>query len=126
MSHPSNKLDRIRIKDLTTRTIIGFNDWERVKKQDVSISLTLHADLRRACASDEAADTVDYKQVKNRVLALVEGSRFQLIERMAEVIAAACLEEPLVERVDVTVDKLQALRFARSVSVEITRTKDAE
>ena len=123
MSDPERPLDRIRIQNLTTRTIVGFNDWERTKKQDVSICITLYANLERACTTDEVADTVDYKRVKNRVLELVEGSKFQLIERMAEVVADCCLEEPLVEQVDVTVDKLLALRFAKSVSVEITRTK---
>ena len=116
-------LDRICINELMTRTIVGFNDWERTKKQDVAISITLHADLRKACQSDAVQDTVDYKKIKNRVLALVEGSQFQLIESMAEAIAALCLDDHRVERVDVKVDKLSALRFARSVAVEITRTR---
>jgi FolB domain-containing protein len=122
----SRPLDRITINDLRTRTIVGFNDWERTKKQDISISITLHADLQEACQNDAVEDTVDYKKIKKRVLALVENSRFQLIERMAEAVAEACLEEPRVARVDVTVDKLFALRFARSVAVEITRTKEGE
>ena len=116
-------LDRIHINELKTRTIVGFNDWERKKKQDVSLSITLHADLAKACQSDQVSDTVDYKKIKNRVLEMVEKSQFQLIERMAEAVAALCLEEPEVFRVDVTVDKLSALRFARSVAVEITRMK---
>ncbi len=123
MEHKTRPLDRIRIQELTTRTVIGFKDWEREKKQDVSLTLVLHVDLRPAGLSDDVADTVDYKRVKNRVLALVEGSEFKLIERLAEAVAACCLEEPGVAQVDVTVDKLGALRFARSVSVEISRSK---
>jgi FolB domain-containing protein len=121
--NPSQPLDRIRINDLMARTIVGFKEWERTKKQDVAISITLHVDFEKACQSDAVADTVDYKQIKNRVLELVEGSHFQLIERMAEAVARRCLEDPKVVRVDVVVDKLSALRFARSVSVEITRTR---
>ena len=116
-------LDRIRVRALAARCVIGVADWEREKRQEVEISLTLHADLGAACRTDDIADTVDYKRLKQRLLAFVEGSEFFLIERLAEGIAELCLAEPRVERVDVVVDKLGALRFARSVAVEITRTK---
>jgi len=118
-----NVLDRIHIRDLTARCIIGINDWEREKKQEVVINVTLHADLSRAGASDRIDDTVDYKDLRNRILTAVEASEYFLIERMAEAIADLCLTDPRVERVEVEVDKPGALRFARSVGVEITRTR---
>jgi FolB domain-containing protein len=105
------------------RTVVGLAEWERDKKQDVSISLVLHLDLRPAGRSDRVEDTVDYKAIKNRILQRVESTSFALIERMAEVIAQICLDDPKVQRVDVTVDKLSALRFARSVAVEISRSR---
>ena len=113
--------DRIHLRDLAARCIVGFNDWEREKKQDILINVTLHADLAKACASDRVEDSIDYKTLKNRILALVEESECHLIERLAESIAEVCLEGSLVQRVDVSVDKPGALRFARSVAVEITR-----
>jgi FolB domain-containing protein len=116
--------DRIHIRDLVVRCIIGVNDWERKKRQDVSLSVTLHADLRRAGESDKLEDTVDYKRLKNRIVDLVENSRFHLIEKVAQAVADVCLDMEAVRRVDVTVDKPGALRFARSVAVEISRTKD--
>jgi len=118
-----NVLDRIHIRDLTARCIIGINDWEREKKQEVVINVTLHADLSRAGASDRIDDTVDYKDLRNRILTAVEASEYFLIERMAEAIADLCLTDPRAERVEVEVDKPGALRFARSVGVEITRTR---
>jgi FolB domain-containing protein len=118
-----NVLDRIHIRDLTVRCIVGINDWEREKKQDVIINLTLWADLEKACAGDSIENTVNYKTLKNRIVEMIERSEFQLIERMAESVAGLCMEEPLVQRVDVTVDKSGALRFAGSVAVEITRTR---
>jgi FolB domain-containing protein len=120
---PEKVLDRIHIRDLTARCIIGINDWEREKKQEVVINVTLHADLSRAGASDRIDDTVDYKDLRNRILSAVETSEYFLIERMAEAIAELCLMDPRVERVDVSADKPGALRFARSVAVEITRTR---
>jgi FolB domain-containing protein len=117
-------LDRIHIRDLGTRCIIGVNDDERVNLQDVVINITLHADLRMACASDAIEDTIDYKNIKVSVLEEVEGSSYFLIERLAERIAELCLVDG-VERVDVSVDKPGALRFAESVAVEISRQRES-
>jgi len=116
-------LDRIYIRDLACRCIVGVNEEERTKKQDVNINVVLHADLRRAGASDRLDDTVDYKSIKQDILELAEDSSYFLVERLAERIAERCLAAPLVQRVQVTVDKPGALRFARSVAVEITRER---
>ena len=117
-------LDRIHIRNLSARCIVGIRDWERKKRQDISIDITLYADLSRACLSDNIEDTVDYHLLKNSIIEMVEGSRFHLIERLAESIAELCLAQPQVVRVDVTVDKPGALRFARSVAVAFTRYKE--
>jgi len=117
----ADNLDRIHIRDLQARCIVGINPDERVNKQDVVVNLTLYADLRRAGLSDDIADTVDYKAVKQAVLELVEGSSFLLVERLAEAVASACLAQPGVRKVRVLVEKPAALRFARTVGVEIFR-----
>ena len=116
-------MDKIHIRDILLRAIIGVNEDERHNKQDVVINITLHADLAEAARIDDFAHTVDYKAVKQRIVALVEGSEFFLIEAMAESIARACLEFDRVEQVDVLVEKPAALRFARTVGVEISRKR---
>ncbi len=117
----AENLDKIHIRDLRTRCIVGIFPEERREKQDVIINICLYGDLRVAGQSDRIQDTIDYKGLKKDVLALVETSQFQLIEALAEAVATTCLAHPRVECVDVTVDKPGALRFARSVAVEITR-----
>jgi D-erythro-7,8-dihydroneopterin triphosphate epimerase len=115
------RLDRIHIRDLSLRCIIGLYEEERREKQDVVINITLYGDLRKACESDNVADTVDYKTLKKKVIALVEQSSCRLIEHLAEQIAQVCLSDSRVIRAAVCVDKPAALRFARSVAVEIVR-----
>ncbi|MFP4502021.1 MAG: dihydroneopterin aldolase [Candidatus Hydrogenedentota bacterium] len=114
-------LDRIHIRDLHVRCIVGIYPHEREERQDVILNLTLYADLRKACQSDNIDDTVDYKRLKKQVLDTVQKSSFYLIERLAEEVARMALGAPGVQRVTVSVDKPGALRFARSVAVEITR-----
>ena len=121
MAADGKPLDQIHIRELTTRCIVGINDEERVKKQDIIIGITLDTDLRAACRSDCIDDTVDYKAIKQKVIAMVEKSNFFLVERLAQAIADLCLEDERVQGVHVSVDKPGALRFTRSVAVEIHR-----
>jgi FolB domain-containing protein len=115
-------LDAIHVRDLLARCIVGVNDDERTSPQDVVVNLTLYADLRRAGASDDLRDTVDYQAVKKEVLAAVEASSYLLLERLAERVAEVCLAHGDVRRVRVLVEKPGALRFARTVGVEIVRS----
>jgi FolB domain-containing protein len=114
-------MDRILIVDLATRCIIGVNEEERREKQDVVMNLSVYVDLRPSGRSDRLEDAVDYRALKKRIVARVEESSFYLLEALAEAVAEACLEEPRVVKVKVRAEKPSALRFARSVGVEITR-----
>ncbi len=115
------RTDRIVITDLVCRCVVGVEDWERRERQEVLISLALSADLTPAGQSDSIDDALDYRALKKRVLAEVEGSDYHLIEALAERVAAICLEEERVQQVEVRVEKPGALRFARTVAVEISR-----
>jgi FolB domain-containing protein len=116
-------VDRILIKDLLARCIIGANDSERHDKQNIIINLVLWTDLSKGGKSDRIADTLDYRTVRNAVMDTVEASRFFLIEALAERVAEVCLAEPKVHKVQVTVEKPSALRFGKSVGVEIERER---
>jgi FolB domain-containing protein len=119
----SERRDRIHIRDLACRCVVGVNPEERVNKQDILVNVTLETDLARSGASDRIEDTVDYKDLKNRILSAVEDSQFFLIERLAECIAEVCLADKRVQAATVTIDKPGALRFARSVAIEIYRER---
>ena len=116
-------MDKIIIGDLLARCIIGVNDEERREKQDVLINITLFADLNRPSKSDRFEETVDYRALKKEILAMTEGSRYFLLEALAEAVSGICLAHPMVSAAQVRVDKPGALRFARTVGVEIRREK---
>jgi FolB domain-containing protein len=116
--------DRIEISDLMLRTIIGINDWERVERQDVLLNITLFGDLHAAGESDQIADTINYRTVTKEIIKHVESSKRFTVEALAADVARICLKEKGVQRARVRVEKPGALRFARSVGVEIERTAD--
>ena len=116
-------MDKIILTDVRCVCIIGCNDWERTKKQEVIINITLYADLSNPSLSDDINDTIDYKQIKKQVVEMVEKSSFKLIEALAGAIIQICLSHPSVKAARVRVDKPGALRYAKSVGVEIFRMK---
>lgn len=114
-------MDKIFIKDLLLRCTIGVTPEERREKEDIVINLALAMDLHEVGQSDLMDDTVNYRDLKKRIIAMVEHSQYSLIESLADRIASLCLESSKVLEVQVAVEKPGALRFARSVGVEITR-----
>jgi FolB domain-containing protein len=116
--------DRVLISGLRVRCIVGVNDWERLVPQEIEMDIELLASLRRAGQTDRIEDTVNYRSVTKRVVAAAEGSKFRLVEALAEEVARVCLGEgTLVQAVSVTVRKPGAVRGANWVGVKITRTR---
>ncbi|QDT31872.1 dihydroneopterin aldolase [Thalassoglobus polymorphus] len=118
--------DFIEIKDLLVRTIIGINPDERKNRQDVVINLKFQVDIRPAGASDDIEDAVNYRTICKSVIAFVEESKFQLVEKLAEEVARLCLKDERIERVWVSIEKPGALRFSRTVGVTIERSQTPE
>lgn len=116
--------DQINISDLLLRTIIGINEEERDKKQDVLINLTMQVDLKAAGRSDEISDAVNYRTITKEIINLIENSQFQLVEKMADEVAKICLKDERVQLATVRIEKPGALRFARSVGVTVERTRE--
>jgi FolB domain-containing protein len=118
-------MDRIFIKDLLARGIIGVNQWEREKPQDILINIVLFTDIRAAAEKDDISESVNYRTVSKKVQEHAEKSQRMTVEALATDLAKLCLDEPGVLRVTVRVEKPSAARFARSVGVEIERTKSS-
>ena len=113
--------DKIVIRDLHLRGIIGINDWEREKKQDILVNLTIVSDLGPAGKSDSVEHTLNYRTITKAIIGLVENSGYQLVEALAAEIARIVVVDFGAPKVVVRVEKPGALRFAESVGVEIER-----
>ena len=100
--------DRIRLAGVRGRGFHGVFEHERREGQEFVVDVELAADLAPAGASDDLADTVNYGEIGAEVLARIEGEPFDLIERLAEVIASDALRHSEVDEATVTVHKPQA------------------
>jgi FolB domain-containing protein len=116
-------MDKIIIKDLLVRGIIGVNEWEREQPQDILINIEISADLRKAGQTDNLDHSLNYRTIAKKLIAHTESAQRLTVEALAADLATICLEEPGALAVRVRVEKPGALRFASSVGVEIQRQK---
>lgn len=114
--------DTIIVRDLLVRGIIGLNDWEREKEQNVLITLEISVDARAAGESDDMKDSLNYRTITKDVIAHAESFKPFLVEALAHQIARIVVVDHGAERVRVRVEKPDALRFASSVGIEVERT----
>jgi FolB domain-containing protein len=114
-------MDKIFIKDLLIRGVIGISEREREQPQDILVNIEISADITAAGQSDNVDDSVNYRTIAKKVLAHTETIKRYTVEALAEDIAKLCLEDKKVLSVLVRVEKPGAVRFSRSVGVEIVR-----
>ena len=116
-------MDKVLIQNMHIRGILGIHDWERVTPREIVISLTLFTDTRKAAASDDIADCVDYSATAKKIRAHAESAARMTVEALANDIARLCLEDPQVKKVSVRVEKPGAVAECASVGVELERAR---
>ena len=114
--------DTLRLHDLEVRCRLGVYEWERRTRQTVRIDLELAIDATGAAESDDVRDAVDYAALVDRIRAAAAARPFNLMETLAEAIAAVALETCGSPRVRVCVKK-RALEGLGYAAVEIERTR---
>ncbi|WP_446831440.1 dihydroneopterin aldolase [Candidatus Foliamicus sp.] len=115
--------DKLIVKDLRLSATVGVNRWEKAAPQMVAIDLEIGIEAAAAAGKDRISATVDYKRVARDIARLTSSKTFELVETLAEGIAALVLNDHSAPWVRVTVRKPWALRHARDVGVVIEREK---
>jgi dihydroneopterin aldolase len=101
-------LDRIELRGLRVFGYHGVLDSERSEGQDFVIDAVLWLDTSPAAGTDDLSLTVNYAALADRLVTIAAGPPVQLIETLAQRLAAAALAEPLAREVEITVHKPQA------------------
>lgn len=117
-------MDKIFIEDLLVRGVIGVTERERSNPQDIVCSITLFTDITKGGETDDIKNCVNYRTVAKTVFSHVEKAARYTVEALATDIAGICLDFDGVQEVTVRVEKPGAVRFSRSVGVEIHRKRD--
>lgn len=115
-------MDKIIISELEAFYCIGVTEAERAQPQRLLLSVELTHDLKAAAARDNLADTIDYAAVAERLLHFGDDAHWELIETLAEDLAAMILDEFVPKQVTIEVRKF-VLPKARYVAVTLTRPR---
>ena len=117
----NNPTDTVFIKGLRTEAVIGVYDWEQQITQPLIVDVVMHTNLNRAIASDCLDDAVDYAKVSECIRQWVTGSRFALIESLAGYLIECLLQQFTVDKVTLTIYKPEAVTYADTVGITLTR-----
>ena len=114
--------DYVSIRDLSVSAVIGVHDWEREVEQTLLFSVDMVADVRRAAATDDLADALDYSAVASTIAAVVREGKFHLIETAAERVAERLLADFPVTWLRLELRKpITAGAYTAAITIERTR-----
>ena len=118
--------DKIYLEGMLFYGFHGVSSEEKIRGQRFLVDLELSVDLKKAGESDDLRDTVDYGDVYGLVKSVIEGTKHNLIESLAEEISRRILSDYPVNQVRVKVSKPEVSiknSILSSAAVEIVRTK---
>jgi 7,8-dihydroneopterin aldolase/epimerase/oxygenase len=114
-------MDTVFIRGLRIETIIGIYDWERRVKQSIVLDVEMATDIRKAAASHNVSDTLDYHAIALRLTTFIQEQKFQLLETLAEHCAELLQREFKIAWLRLCVTKPTAVLSAHGVGVQIER-----
>jgi 7,8-dihydroneopterin aldolase/epimerase/oxygenase len=107
-AHPTTRLDRIAIHGLSAHAFHGVYEAERRLGQTFRVDAVLELDTAPAAADDDLERTVNYAELARALHVVLTGEPVDLLETLAQRLADVCLEDPLVDAVEITVHKPEA------------------
>ncbi|MDX5376875.1 MAG: dihydroneopterin triphosphate 2'-epimerase [Halomonas sp.] len=122
--HLDHDLATIRIKDLRLRTFIGIKDEEINNRQDVIINAVFRYRADKAVAFNHIEQALNYRTITKQVIEMVEEGHFLLLERMTREVLDLIMSHEQVLMAQVEIDKPHALRFADSVSITLSASRE--
>ena len=124
--HVASSAARMRhvfVRDLELKALIGIYDHEKVEPQSIVVNIDLSVHEGEGPQNDDIGHVVSYEIVVKKVEAIIAEGHINLVETLCEKIAAACLRDRRVVAARVRVEKPDIIPNARSVGVEIERSR---
>ena len=115
---------KVIIKNLTISMFIGIHDFEKRKKQRVKFNITITTDSKIEPNKKELSTILDYEKVIKNLTLLVEKKHYDLLEELSESIFKMIFNNKLVKKVNLKLEKLDIIKNAESVGIEVSKIKD--
>ena len=121
--HAASGRRRVFVRDFEIIASVGVFEHERRYEQRILVSIELDVSDNYDGASDRLEHVLDYSKLVDGIALLVQSEHVDLIETLAERIAAHCLQDARVESVRVRIEKPEAMPSCRAVGIEIDRRR---
>ena len=111
------------IKDFIIEEIIGIHEHEKIKKQKIKFNIVL--DINQSSVPDEKdiKSIVDYEKITNKLESLTKSKKYNFLESLAEDSFKEIFEDKRIDSVTIKIEKPEAIKNARSVGVEVFKTR---
>jgi 7,8-dihydroneopterin aldolase/epimerase/oxygenase len=122
--HVASAAARVRhvfVRDLDCMALIGIYDQEKARPQRIIVNIDLS--VEEGSGDDDISHVVSYEVVVKKVEAILAAGHINLVETLCENIAQSCLKDKRVIAARVRVEKPDIIPNARSVGVEIERSR---
>ncbi len=121
----TNTNDKIFIKNIKTKAIIGIYDFEKKHPQKIIISLEMGTDIRKASKKDDIKYALDYDEISKFIDSFVQKSNYELIETLAEnIVKQLFYKYELIQDIKLKLEKPKAISYTKQVGVKIFRVRD--
>ena len=117
------RVRHVFVRDLDLMALIGIYDHEKVNAQRIIVNVDLSVQEVEGPMSDEIDHVVSYEIVVKKIEAIVAAGHVNLVETLAEKFAESCLKDKRVLAARVRIEKPDIIPNARSVGVEIERSR---
>ena len=115
---------KVIIKNLIISMFIGIHDFEKRKKQRVKFNITITTDSKIEPNKKELSSILDYEKVIKNLNLLIEKRHYDLLEELSESIFEMIFNNKLVKKVSLKLEKLDVIKDAESVGIEVSKTKN--
>lgn len=115
----------IHLSNIYLETIIGTKEKERLQPQELILNIWFDYNACMASDTDDLQYAVDYEKLTNNIINSVEKSQYFLVEKLSHIIMDVIFKEPLITRATVIIDKPEAIPQAESISISLTREREA-
>ena len=111
------------IKDFIIDEIIGFYEHEKIKKQKIKFNIVLDINQNSIPNEGDIKSIVDYEKITNKLKSLTKSRKYNFLESLAEDSFKEIFKDKRINSVTIKIEKPEAIRNAKSVGVEVFKTR---
>jgi FolB domain-containing protein len=110
----------IKLKKIAIQTFIGIHDFEKARKQDLFLNLTLHTNFADACYTDNINDTIDYDIIYEKIKDFTNNHHCELLEKFCYDLLKIIMQDIRIDKAILEVEKIRIFPSVKSCAITLS------